>query len=249
MDRGLRTAEVDGPNTRQSPRVTRRGPRPRRSRTLTTGMATGMCLLVLVLAGCASEDNGQFRFVAPGGQAQIFYDPPVRGRVPAVSGDMLTAPGRTVASSDFAGQVVVVNVWGSWCGPCRAETPQLEQVQERTRALGVQFLGVDVRDDRSAATDFVRDRAVSYPSIYDPPGRSLIALRGFPRNVVPSTIVLDREHRVAAIFLTAVLASDIEPVVRRLAAEPAPVATSVAPPPAPASGHGSDTPARVPTPG
>ena len=74
-------------------------------------------------------------------------------------------------------------------------------------------------DDRDAAADFLRDRAVSYPSIFDPPGRSLLALRGFPRNVVPSTIVLDREGRVAAVFLTAVLAADIEPTIRRIASE------------------------------
>ena len=86
----------------------------------------------------------------------------------------------------------------------------------------MQFLGIDVRDQRDAAADFVRDRGVVYPSIFDPPGRSLLVLRGYPRNAVPSTIVLDRSHRVAAVFLTAVLASDLQPVVDRVAAEPAP---------------------------
>lgn len=184
----------------------------------------GSVLASIVLVGCGVQAApGQFTLVAPGGQTRLIYDPPpARLAVPAIAGDSLTAPGATVSTADFPGQVVVINVWGSWCGPCRAETPELEQVQGRTRARGVQFLGIDVRDDRSAAADFVRDRAVSYPSIYDPPGRSLIALRGFPRNVVPSTIVLDRSHRVAAVFLRAVLAEDIEPLVDRLAAEPVP---------------------------
>ncbi len=88
----------------------------------------------------------------------------------------------------------------------------------------MQFLGVDVRDDRQAAADFVRSRGVTYPSIFDPPGRSLLALSGYPRNAVPSTIVLDRQHRVAAVFLTAVLASDLQPAVDRIAAEPPPPA-------------------------
>jgi hypothetical protein len=88
----------------------------------------------------------------------------------------------------------------------------------------VTFLGVDVRDDRDAAADFVRSRGISYPSIFDPPGRSLLVLSGYPRNAVPSTIVLDRSHRVAAVFLTAVLASDLAPVVDRVAAEPPPAA-------------------------
>jgi len=83
----------------------------------------------------------------------------------------------------------------------------------------VAVLGIDVRDSRSAATDFVRNYELSYPSIYDPPGRSLFALRGAPRSVVPLTVVLDRAHRVAAVFLRPVLASDLLPVVRRVSAE------------------------------
>jgi len=86
------------------------------------------------------------------------------------------------------------------------------------------LLRTDVRDDRAAAADFVRDRGLTYPSIFDNPGRSLLALRGFPRNTVPFTIVLDREHRVAAVFLTALRVSELLPVVQRVAAEaPLPV--------------------------
>ena len=116
----------------------------------------------------------------------------------------------------------MLNIWGSWCGPCRAETPHLQQVYDQTKDIGAQFLGIDVRDSRAAAQDFVRDRHVGYPSIYDQSGRSLLALKGYPRNVVPSTLVLDRQHHVAAVFLVALLDTDLLPVVRRLAAEPAP---------------------------
>lgn len=211
-------------------------PRPR-AHTRPASWVVVAVAAALILGGCAASGSGQFSFVAPGGQTRIFYDPPEgRRTVPPLAGDALTAPGRAVGLDNSPGQVVVVNVWGSWCGPCRSETPQLELVQRRTRVLGVQFLGIDVRDDRSAAADFVRDRAVRYPSIFDPPGRSLLALRGYPRNVVPSTIVLDREHRVAAVFLTAVLAGDVEPLVRRLAAEPVPTgppARAPSPPPRP----------------
>jgi hypothetical protein len=65
------------------------------------------------------------------------------------------------------------------------------------------------------------DRGLPYPSIFDNPGRSLLALHGFPRNAVPATIVLDRDHRVAAVFLTALRVSELLPVVQRIAAEPA----------------------------
>ena len=178
-------------------------------------------LLALLLAACGVGTDAvvagtTFNFVAPGGQTRIFYDPPdARGRVSGLSGDSLLEPGRTIGLGDFPGQVVVLNIWGSWCGPCREEMPGLQLIHDQTRATGVTLLGIDVRDDREAARDF----KITYPSIYDNPGRSLTALRGFPRNTVPSTIVLDRQHRVAAIFLTAVRVSELLPVVQRIAAE------------------------------
>jgi thiol-disulfide isomerase/thioredoxin len=176
-----------------------------------------------LLAGCSSgADDGGFQFVAPDGQTRITYPEAQRRPLAPLAGDSLLAEGQQVSSAQFRGEVVVVNIWGSWCGPCRGEAPALEQVAQEAAPRGVQFLGVDVRDDRQAAADFVHSRAITYPSIFDPPGRSLLVLSGYPRNAVPSTIVLDRQHRVAAVFLTSVLASDLQPVVDRIAAEPAP---------------------------
>ena len=137
-------------------------------------------------------------------------------------------PSRSLSIDDpagpFAGKVVVINVWGQWCGPCRAEVAQLQQVYNATGADGVILLGIDVRDNnRQAAVDFVKDRNVTFPSIYDPAMRTMIAFGGkYPTSVIPSTLVLDRSHRVAAVFLRELLAEDLQPVVQRLAAEPAP---------------------------
>jgi len=180
-----------------------------------------------LLTGCSSgsSDDGGFQFVAPGGQTQITYPEAQRRPLAPIAGESLLTPGQQISSAQSRGQVVVVNIWGSWCGPCRGEAPALEQVAAASAPRGVTFLGVDVRDDRDAAADFVRSRGITYPSIFDPPGRSLLALSGYPRNAVPSTIVLDRAHRVAAVFLTAVLASDLQPVVDRIAAEPPPPAS------------------------
>ena len=179
--------------------------------------------------GCATGSDavaqgGTFEFVSPGGQTSIFYDPPAdRGTVGDLKGPDLMEEGKTTALSDFPDRVVVINIWGQWCGPCRGEAGDLEQVYEATRDQGVQFLGINVRDlQKDKAQDFVVDNAVGYPSIYDPSFRSLLALgANYPTTVVPTTIVLDREHRVAAIFLTELLASDLQPVVERIAAEPA----------------------------
>ena len=185
-------------------------------------------LLGAAAGGCSSGDDavaqgGTFEFVSPGGQVDIYYDPPqTRGRPGPIRGPDLMDPNRTVSLDDFAGQVVVINVWGQWCGPCRTEMPELQQVYDATRAEGVAFLGIDVRDNnRQAAVDFIVDREITFPSIYDPPMRTMIALgASYPTTVIPSTIVLDRQHRVAAVFLRALLAEDLEPLVRRLTREP-----------------------------
>ena len=191
------------------------------------GAAAALAVLAL-LAGCSTSkdavETGQdFTFVAPGGQTTILYDPPAsRGVLRALSGESLLSPGTTTGIEAFPGRVVVLNIWGSWCGPCRTEASDLQFVAEQTAASGVTVLGVDVRDDRAAATDFVRDRGITYDSVFDPPARTLVGLTGYPRNTVPSTIVLDRQHRVAAVYLTAIRVPELVPLVQRLAAEPAP---------------------------
>ncbi|MDQ3762255.1 MAG: TlpA family protein disulfide reductase [Actinomycetota bacterium] len=180
----------------------------------------------LLLAGCATGTDavargGTFEFVSPGGKTEIFYDPPAtREVVGDLSGHSLTEPGATVSLDHYRNQVVVLNVWGSWCGPCRSEAADLVQVANATAGQRVQFVGINVRDSRQAGADFARDFGLTYPSIFDPSGRALLALKGIPRSVVPLTIVVDRHHRVAAVFLHAMRTEDLLPVVQRVATEP-----------------------------
>ncbi|MET0993315.1 MAG: TlpA disulfide reductase family protein [Mycobacterium sp.] len=193
-------------------------------------LATSACVLLLALTGCSTGDDavaqgGTFEFVAPGGQTDIFYDPPAdRGTPGPLTGPDLMNPDKTLSLDDFAGDVVVINVWGQWCAPCRTEITQLQQVYDDTKDSGVTFLGIDVRDNnRDAPVDFIKDRNNTFPSIYDPAMRTMIAFGGkYPTTVIPSTIVLDREHRVAAVFLRELLAEDLQPLVARLAAEQPP---------------------------
>lgn len=182
--------------------------------------------VVALAAGCATQgddavsQNGEFTFVSPGGQTRITYPPDHRGKVTDLVGEDLMQPGQQLHLSQFDNRPVVINLWGSWCPPCRAEADDIQKVQADTAPQGVQVLGVDVRDDRQAAQDFARDRQLNYPSIYDPTGRSLLSLKNYPRGAVPSTIVLDKQHRVAAIFMTQLLASELEPAVQQIANEP-----------------------------
>ncbi|WP_414936072.1 TlpA family protein disulfide reductase [Amycolatopsis sp. cmx-11-51] len=186
-----------------------------------------LAVLLLVVTGCTTGKDavvtgGSFNFVSPGGKVDITYDVADRQQSPTLSGDDLMNEGEQLSIADFPGKVVVLNLWGQWCGPCRVEAPEMQKVYDRTKASGVQVVGIDLRDnDRTPAQDFMRDRKLTYPSIYDPSGRTLLQLSGYPRNIIPSTIVLDKQHRVAAVFLRDLLASDLLPVVERLVAEPA----------------------------
>lgn len=203
--------------------------RPRR----TKGRSPLLRLLVLSVAalltttGCASGSDsvatgGTFDFVTPGGRIDIYYDPPAnRGKIGELSGPDLMTEGMTVSVADYTGQVVVINLWGQWCGPCRGEADDLERAYAATKDLGVQFLGINVRDpQRDKAQDFVTDNKVTYPSIYDPSMRTLVALGGrYPSSVIPSTLVLDRLQRVAAVFLRPLLMEDLQPVIERVAGE------------------------------
>ncbi len=159
-------------------------------------------LMLGVTAACSNDigSSGDQGYVA--GKGIITELAEADRKAPAeLSGE--TLDGEQVALADYAGQVVVVNVWGSWCAPCRAEAPMLAAAAADLAKDDVAFLGIDSRDpSRSAAQAFVRRFEIPYPSIYDQEGRTLLAFRGtLNPNAIPATIVIDREGRVAASVL------------------------------------------------
>ncbi len=184
-----------------------------------------LLVAAFAVAGCSTGSDAvatgtEFNFVSPGGQTDITYEGDERQRIPEMRGDSLMEEGQQITLSSYEGKVVVINLWGAWCPPCRVEAPQLQKVWEAYEDKGVQVLGIDFRDyDRQQPADFMRDTGLTYPSIYDPSGRSLLPLKGYPRAAVPSTIVLDKQHRVAAIFLRDLLAEDLTPLIDKLLAE------------------------------
>ncbi len=111
--------------------------------------------------------------------------------------------GSEVSSEDYAGEVLVVNFWYAECPPCRAEAPLLEQTHQAYRDQGVEFLGVNVRNQADTALAFSRTFGITYPSIMDADtGTAQLAFAGtVAPNAVPTTLILDREGRVAARIL------------------------------------------------
>ena len=156
--------------------------------------------LLAGLAGCSNDEvgsSGDAGFVS--GKGIITRLPVAERREPGeVAGE--TLEGEPIALSDFAGKTVVVNVWGSWCAPCRSEAPELVAAADELADDDVVFLGINSRDlDRAAAQAFQRRFEVPYPSIYDQKGQTLLAFRGtLSPNAIPSTVVVDAEGRVAA---------------------------------------------------
>jgi peroxiredoxin len=166
-----------------------------------------------VLAGCSGEDNWAKKCSTAAGVVECAPDQ--RTEVKPVSGELLD--GGTYDLSQDRGKVVVVNFWGSWCAPCRAEADDLEKTFQETKAKGVTFIGVNSRDDKDAAREFERGR-VTYPSIYDFEGR--VGLQFDVTNTaMPSTLIIDRQGRIAVALRQATTVTQLQPLVERVAAE------------------------------
>jgi thiol-disulfide isomerase/thioredoxin len=156
---------------------------------------------VLLVAGCSSGQQssqnrqGQAGFVSGSGNVSVFAAAD-RKPAPALTGTTLDGKPWTLA--DQAGKVVVLNVWGSWCPPCRKEAPDLVAA---AKELGptAQFVGLNTRDlDPAPARKFVQEFGVQYPSIYDPNGKALLRFRGqISPKAIPTTLVIDKTGKVA----------------------------------------------------
>jgi thiol-disulfide isomerase/thioredoxin len=178
--------------------------------------------LLLAVAGCTAgaddvESGGGQGFVSGDGSAQVI-SPEDRVDLGEVSGT--TLEGEPLSLDDFAGDVIVMNVWGSWCAPCRAEAPALQQVSADTRNQGVQFVGINTRDQEAAAIAFEKNFGITYPSLADKTGELQLAFReSLPANSIPSTLVIDRDGRVAARVLGATTYSQLTDLVDQVASE------------------------------
>lgn len=192
-------------------------------RTRRTVVAAAL-VLALALTGCttqtAGDENTRTRSQTGyiGGQSLTRIPPDQRRPAPIAVGTSLADPARIVSSGDYPGKVVVVNVWGSWCAPCRKEAPELEAVSRSRRSVA-QLIGLDIRDyDRAPATAFVRAFGVTYPQIYDPRGAQLIKFTELPPNGIPSTLIIDPQGRIAVRIVGAITRSTLTQMIDDVAA-------------------------------
>jgi thiol-disulfide isomerase/thioredoxin len=174
--------------------------------------AVAVLLLVIAAVAYATWDRDP-------GWSPTLREYPLGQRPPApeIAGE--TLDGGRLALADLRGDVVVINIWASWCVACRGETADLEVVHQATRELGVSFVGLNIRDSRDKAISFLRGR-VTYPSIFDPASVNALAFTDPPPPLgPPATLVVDRNGDVAAAIYRVVGPVELEAVVTRIAAE------------------------------
>ncbi|MFI1017374.1 TlpA family protein disulfide reductase [Streptomyces sp. NPDC020965] len=179
----------------------------------------------LVLSGCSGDTGksgggGDTNFVTDtGGISTVAYGK--RKPTGEISGE--TLEGKRLDVADLKGKIVVLNAWGSWCAPCRAEAPNLVKVSNDLKSKGVEFVGLNTRDpNKGSAIAFEKDYNVKFPSLYDPAGA--LILSGFPKGTltpqsIPSTVVLDREGKIAARALMALSEKQLRKMIDPLVAE------------------------------
>jgi peroxiredoxin len=185
---------------------------------------TAVATALVAVAGCSGRGAVKQDVVGSDGyqrgNASLQYVTVSHRRTPGhITGKLLD--GRPFDLASWRGKVVVVNFWGSWCAECHDEADALQQVHADTQAQGVEFLGVDVRDDIASGRNYERRYHVTYPSLDDP--SNAVALRflsaGMPPNATPTTLVLDRNGRVAARWSGSILYRQLTDLVARVTAE------------------------------
>jgi thiol-disulfide isomerase/thioredoxin len=189
---------------------------------------TGLALvLTLGTSGCsdgadsisaqAKQGSGKGYVAGDGTIEQIAKDQ--RSTDIAVSGT--TLEGTALDTARWRGKVVVVNTWGSWCPPCNAEAPDLQRAWESFQRKDVEFLGVDLRDSPETGLAFQRKFGLTYPSLRWDGGSVLLQMKG-KASATPTTLVLDRDGRLAGRISGRADASTLRGMLENVLAEEAP---------------------------
>ena len=161
--------------------------------------------------------GGQYRYVGATPKGKTIAEAKRKPAGPA-TGTLLDGGGWMLNS--MKGQVVVLNYWATWCAPCRIETPNLQKVYTAWKPKGVTFVRIDVKEaNRSPVQAFVKDNAVTYPIVFDEGAKTALQIGHLPLQGLPNTVVIDKQGRVAAVYVGNVLPADLEPVLASLTIE------------------------------
>jgi len=190
--------------------------------------ALAAVVVCLGISACGSEADSIAAQARSGdGKGYVSGDGSIERVAPDKRSGPLTLTGTTLQGtpwgvSDARNRVLVLNVWGQWCGPCVAEMPHLQQVWSQLSAAGkpVQFMGINYRDGVETAKAFLRANKITYPSLQDDGGATLLALRG-KANTTPTTLVMDRRGRLAARVSGPVTAATLSGLVNDVLGEKA----------------------------
>jgi peroxiredoxin len=181
-----------------------------------------LCAAVLGLGACSGGSDavdqsaqGTFKFTSGTKLGQLY---PKADRKPTKD---FTAPrlsGGRFDLADTRGKVVVLNFWASWCAPCRTETPQFDLLYRQIKSKGVDFVGIDTKDDKGSAQAFVDNYKISFPIVYDEQGETALRLGNLPATALPFTVLLDQHGQVAAVYVQRSTASDLQTAIDKLLA-------------------------------
>ncbi|GGX87154.1 TlpA family protein disulfide reductase [Streptomyces fructofermentans] len=204
----------------RSNRTPQHANRIRRRAVLATGGAVAAALLLSACASGGRQGGGGGTGFVTGSDGIATVARADRVQAPDLSGKSLE--GERLDVADYRGKIVVLNVWGSWCGPCRLEAKNFVKVSEDLKDQGVQFVGINTRDtSTSPALAFEKAHGVTYPSLYDPTGRLMLRFEKGTLNpqTIPSTLVLDREGKVASRSLAALSEDNLRKMLEPIIAE------------------------------
>jgi thiol-disulfide isomerase/thioredoxin len=190
--------------------------------------ALGAAAAVLVAAAAAGCAGGDIGANTPGSSGQsfvghsyesTFYQVGSRPVAPTVAGS--TIGGQKLSLASYRGDTIVLNFWGSWCAPCRAEAPALGQLARNLAPKGVRFVGVDIRDQPDSAQAFMQTFNVGYPSLNDPGDEIALEFHStVPPAAIPTTLIIDKSGRVAARIFGASSYAQLQALISKVIGQP-----------------------------
>jgi thiol-disulfide isomerase/thioredoxin len=165
------------------------------------GRSFKLFIISLLITSCATpvsniSSDSESGFVSGDGTS-VFLSKSERKSAPELENvDFLSTE---IDLDSLKNKVVLINVWGSWCSPCRKEAPELEELYLKNKTNNVEFIGINIRDSKISANRFIENFSITYPNIFDRDGKLLLGYKdSLPANAIPSTILIDKNGLVAA---------------------------------------------------